>query len=250
VSEVSPLRVIVTGGASGIGLATSGVFRASGAMVGVLDVAVNGPAECLYANANVSSDEEVRRAVDSLVADLGGLDILVNCVGIGAQGGVEANSDDEWHLVYDVNVVGMVRVIRAALNALRLSSRAAIVNVASAAATVGLRERVLYSATKGAVLSMTYALAADLLPEGIRVNAVNPGTTDTPWIGRLLERADNPETERVALERRQPHGRLIAAEEVANAIFYLASPSAGSTTGTYLAVDGGLQTMRGVSRSS
>jgi NAD(P)-dependent dehydrogenase (short-subunit alcohol dehydrogenase family) len=87
-------------------------------------------------------------------------------------------------------------------------------------------------------------MAADLLPDGIRVNAVNPGTADTPWVGRLLEAAPDPAAERAALEARQPHGRLVSAAEVAAAIVYLASPAAGSTTGTYLAIDGGMQRLR------
>jgi 2-keto-3-deoxy-L-fuconate dehydrogenase len=87
-------------------------------------------------------------------------------------------------------------------------------------------------------------MAADLLPFGIRVNAVNPGTTDTPWIGRLLEGASDPQAERSALQARQPHKRLVTPEEVASAIMYLASPSSGSTTGTYIAVDGGMQRVR------
>jgi 2-keto-3-deoxy-L-fuconate dehydrogenase len=94
------------------------------------------------------------------------------------------------------------------------------------------------------VLSLTMAMAADLIAEGIRVNAVNPGTADTPWVGRLLDAAPDPAAERAALEARQPHGRLVAADEVADAIAYLASPSAGSTTGTWLAVDGGMAGLR------
>jgi NAD(P)-dependent dehydrogenase (short-subunit alcohol dehydrogenase family) len=87
-------------------------------------------------------------------------------------------------------------------------------------------------------------MAADLLPRGIRVNAVNPGTADTPWVGRLLESTADPAGERAALEARQPHGRLVTAQEVADAVCYLASPAAGSTTGTALAVDGGMQGLR------
>jgi len=186
----------------------------------------------------------VRAAVAEAVEILGGLDVLVNNAGIGAQGGIADNDDEEWHRVYDVNVVGMIRVARAALPALRASAHGAIVNTSSIAATAGLPDRVLYSATKGAVLSMTLAMAADLLPEGIRVNAVNPGTADTPWIGRLLQRTDDPEAERAALNARQPHGRLVSAEEVAGAIAYLASPASGSTTGTWVAVDGGMSGLR------
>ncbi|MGN6441970.1 MAG: SDR family oxidoreductase, partial [Arthrobacter sp.] len=111
-------------------------------------------------------------------------------------------------------------------------------------ATAGLPQRALYSATKGAVLSLTLAMAADHLQEGIRVNCVNPGTADTPWIGRLLASAPDPAAERAALEARQPHGRLVSPEEVAGAVVYLASPLSGSTTGVDLAVDGGMQALR------
>ena len=243
-TDRQPQRALVTGAASGIGLATAHVLAASGARVAILDRVQDAPEGFIYVRADVTNDASVREAVASAVGQLGGLDTLVNCAGIGAQGGVDENTDEEWHSVFDVNVLGMVRVTRAALAALRLSSDAAIVNVSSIAATVGLPDRVLYSATKGAVLSMTLAMAADLLPLGIRVNAVNPGTTDTPWISGLLQRANDPEAERAALQARQPHGRLVSADEVARAIVYLASPTSGSTTGTYLAVDGGMQRLR------
>ena len=243
-SEFSGLRALVTGGASGIGLATATALAARGCTAAVLDRVDTAPVGFVYVKADVSSDVEVRAAVDDAIAQLGGLDIVVNCAGIGAQGGIESNSDEEWHSVFDVNVVGMVRVTRAALPSLALSSSGAIVNVSSIAATVGLPDRALYSATKGAVLSMTLAMAADLLPLGVRVNAVNPGTTDTPWVGRLLESAADPQAERAALQARQPHGRLVTSDEIAEAIVYLASPASGSTTGTYLAVDGGMQRLR------
>ena len=169
---------------------------------------------------------------------------MVNNAGIGAQGTVEDNADDEWHRVLDVNVVGMVRTSRAALPYLRTSSHAAIVNTCSIAAHAGLPNRALYSASKGAVLALTLAMAADHLPEGIRVNCVNPGTADTPWVRRLLDAADDPEAELAALKARQPSGRLVSADEVAAAIAYLASPLASATTGTVLAVDGGMHGLR------
>ena len=242
--ELGGLRALVTGGASGIGLATARRLTARGAAVAVLDVAEQAPDGIALHRADVTDDAQVRAAVAAAVEGLDGLDVLVNNAGIGAQGGVADNDDAEWYRVIDVNVLGMVRVTRAALPALRASAHAAIVNTASVAATAGLPDRVLYSASKGAVLSMTLAMATDLLPEGIRVNAVNPGTADTPWIGRLLERTDDPEAERAALNARQPHGRLVSAEEIAEAIVYLASPAAGSTTGTWLAVDGGMDRLR------
>jgi len=237
-------RALVTGGASGIGAATASMLAAEGAAVAVIDVAASGPGDLRYLRADLTDDAAVRGAVGAAVEALGGLDVLVNNAGIGAQGGVEANDDAEWHRVLDVNVLGIVRVTRAALPALRESQHAAIVNTCSVAATVGLPNRALYSASKGAVLSLTLAMAADLLSEGIRVNAVNPGTVDTPWVGRLLEAAPDSDAERAALEARQPHGRLVSASEVAAAICYLADPTSGSTTGTWLTVDGGMTRLR------
>jgi NAD(P)-dependent dehydrogenase (short-subunit alcohol dehydrogenase family) len=193
---------------------------------------------------DVADDASVRATVQATVDHFGSLDIVVNNAGIGAQGTVADNSDEEWARVLDINVIGMVRVTRAALPHLRASHAAAVVNTCSIAATAGLPQRALYSTTKGAVLSLTQAMAADHLREGIRVNCVNPGTADTPWVGRLLDSAADPAAERRALEARQPHGRLVTAEEVAGAVAYLASPRSGSTTGVALAVDGGMQALR------
>jgi 2-keto-3-deoxy-L-fuconate dehydrogenase len=241
-AEFSGLTAVVTGGGSGIGRATARLLAQRGADVAVLDLK---PGEEFTAlSADVTDDASVRLAVDDAAERLGGIDILVNNAGIGAIGTVADNPDDQWHRVFDVNVVGIVRVTRAALPYLRASRHAAIVNTCSIAATAGLPQRALYSATKGAVLSLTLAMAADHLHEGIRVNCVNPGTADTPWVGRLLDQADDPAAERAALERRQPMGRLVSADEIAAGIAYLASPQAGSVTGTALAVDGGMAGLR------
>ncbi|MFE7216294.1 SDR family NAD(P)-dependent oxidoreductase [Streptomyces sp. NPDC057611] len=239
------LGALVTGGASGIGLATARLLAAEGARVAVLDRAEAAPEPFdVYVRADIGHDPSAMAAVEQAVSALGRLDVLVNNAGIGAQGGIEDNTDKEWHQVLDINVLGLVRVTRAALPALRGSAHAAIVNISSIAATAGLPQRALYSASKGAVLSLTRAMAADLLPEGIRVNAVNPGTADTPWVSRLLDRAHDPAAEHAALAARQPHGRLVSADEVAAAVAYLASPAAASTTGTALAVDGGMDGLR------
>jgi 2-keto-3-deoxy-L-fuconate dehydrogenase len=244
-TDFTGLRMIVTGGASGIGHAVASGALARGAAVAVLDLDPSGaPVGAYSARADVSDDGSVADAVSSAASVMGGIDVVINNAGIGAQGTVEENAIEEWRTVFDVNVFGMVRVMRAALPYLRQSTAAAVVNTCSIAATAGLPARALYSASKGAVLSLTLAMAADHLHHGIRVNCVNPGTTDTPWIGRLLDGAADPVAERAALEARQPSGRLVTAEEVAGAILYLASPAAGATTGTALAVDGGMAGLR------
>lgn len=243
--EFDRLTALVTGGASGIGLAAVGHLAAAGARVVVLDRAVRAVEGAVGVLAcDVTDDTQVRAAVTEAAERCGGIDVLVNSAGIGAAGTVEDNDDDEWHRVYDVNVVGTARVTRAALPWLRRSGHAAIVNVCSIAATAGLPQRALYSATKGAVLALTRAMAADHLGEGIRVNCVNPGPADTPWVQRLLAAAPDPAAERAALEARQPTGRLVPPEDIAAAIAYLAGPSAESVTGTSLAVDGGTQELR------
>jgi 2-keto-3-deoxy-L-fuconate dehydrogenase len=243
--EFDGLTAVVTGGASGIGLATATLLAARGARVACLDLKPDGlPEPLLGFAADVRDDASVRTGVAAAVDALGGLDVLVNNAGVGAQGTVETNPDEEWLRVLDVNVVGIVRVTRAALPHLRASRHAAIVNTCSIAATAGLPARALYSASKGAVQSLTQAMAADHVREGIRVNCVNPATVDTPWVRRLLDAAPDPAAELAALEARQPTGRLVTAEEVAAAIAYLASPLAGATTGAALAVDGGMQGLR------
>ena len=244
-TEFDELNAIVTGGASGIGAAVVRRLLAGGARVAVLDRDIaTASSESFAVIADVADDASVRAAVAKVAAEFGHIDIVINNAGIGAQGTVEDNDDVEWTRVLDINVTGMARVTRAALPHLRESEHAAIVNISSIVATAGLPSRVLYSASKGAVSAMTRAMAADFVREGIRVNAVNPGTTDTPWVGRLLSSAPDPEAERAALEARQPHGRLVSTEEIADAVAYLASPRSGSTTGTSIAVDGGLQELR------
>src|SRR5271154_7123286 len=237
-AELSGLAAIVTGGGSGIGLATARLLASRGAEVAGLDLKTGD--EVTRAAAAVTDDASVRLAVETAAGRLGGIDILVNNAGVGSIGTVADNTDEEWHRVFDVNVVGMVRVTRAALPYLRASEHAAIVNTCSIAATAGLPQRALYSATTGAVLSLTLAMAADHVHEGIRVNCVLPGTADTPWIGRLLDQADDPVAGRAALGGRQPMGRLVSPDEVAAGIASLASPLASSVTGTSLAVDGGM----------
>jgi NAD(P)-dependent dehydrogenase (short-subunit alcohol dehydrogenase family) len=240
------LVAVVTGGGSGIGQAACNTFLREGASIAALDLS---PGEwtserAMGVKADVADQKSLDEAMAAVAERFGGIDILINNAGISAVGTVEENSDEEWARVLDVNVTGIVRGSKAALPYLRRSSRAAIVNTSSIAATAGLVRRALYSASKGAVHALTLAMAADLVVEGIRVNMVAPGTADTPWVARLLARTSDPVEERRKLEARQPMGRLVSADEVAAAMLYLASPAAGATTGMSLAVDGGMSGLR------
>ena len=239
--ELRGLVAIVTGGGSGIGLAAAEELARRGAAVAVVDrEAVRLPERLHVYECDVADGPGVRRTVERIAAELGGIDILVNNAGVGAQGTVEDNGEEDWLRVLDVNVVGIARMSAAALPYLRKSASPAVVNMCSVAAFVGLPRRAAYSASKGAVLALTRAMAADHVGEGIRVNCVSPGTVNTPWVQRLLQSADDPDAELARLSARQPTGRLVESEDVAKAVVYLASPASGAITGTSLSVDGGM----------
>lgn len=233
-------RAIISGGSSGIGLATALLMREQGYEVVALDLNAPSDASLQFVRADVGDTASVDSAVEQAAMILGGIDVVVNSAGISSVGAVDANTDDQWMQSLNVNVVGVARLCRSALPHLRRGHMPAIINLASIASHTGIPDRVIYSSTKGAVLAMTLAMATDYLSDGIRVNAVAPGTADTPWVARLLAQADDPLEARRALEARQPIGRLVTAEEVALAICYLADPRAGSSTGTVLDVDGGM----------
>jgi len=245
-TEFQDLVAVVTGGASGIGAATAALLVERGARVAILDRDIGAVDTGSFSaiRCDITSRADVDDAVAQVASILGGLDILINNAGIGATGDVTQSSDDEWHRVFDVNVVGIARVSSAALPHLRKSGSAVIVNTCSVVANIGVPQRAVYAASKGAVQALTLAMAADHLHDGIRVNAVTPGTADTPWVGRLLTSAADPEAEAAALNARQPMGRLVTAEEVAHAIVYLASPLSSSTTGAVLSVDAGMGTLQ------
>lgn len=243
--EYDGLVAAVTGGGAGIGLAIAEELIARGAKVAILDLDTSqAPDELLGVTCDVTDRESVDAAIEQVVSDLGGLDVLVNNAGISAVGTVEELSDSDWHRVLDVNVVGMTRTSAAALPHLRRSEYAAIVNVCSVSALNGLPQRVLYSASKGAVLAMTYAMATDHIRDGVRVNCVSPGTVHTGFVDRMLAKFPDPVAEKAALDARQATGRMVTPQEVADAVAYLASPRSGSTTGTSLDVDGGITHLR------
>ena len=216
-----------------------------GATVAVLDLELSGAPDGANAIiADVTDDGSVVAAVAEAASTMGGIDVLVNNAGIGAQGTIEANALDEWRHVFNVNVLGIVRVVRAALAHLRGSPNASVVNMCSIrgdrrAPRTGRVQRV----------QGRRAVADD--GDGCRPRRRrHSGQLREPGhrryaMGRAsLDQASDPAAERAALEARQPIGRLVTADEVAAAVLYLGGPAAGSTTGTALAVDGGMSGLR------
>ena len=241
-SEFDGLVAVVTGGASGIGKAVATRLAEQGATVAVLDVQPAEPFASFVAD--VGDRASVDAAISAVAARFGRIDIVVNNAGISAVGTVEETSDEDWARVLNINVTGMARVTAAALPWLRRSPSASVVNLCSIAALNGLPRRALYSASNGAVLGLTYAMATDHVGEGIRVNCVSPDTVATDFVERMLAGFEDPDAERAALNARQATGRMVTPGEVAGAVLYLASPLSGSTTGTALEVDGGVSHLR------
>ena len=243
--EFTSLTAIVTGAGSGIGLEVAKALAEKGAMVYGFDLNQGQMSpHAKFIKCDIGDAQSVISAFEEFKKSSSTLDILINNAGIGSLTTVEHESDEVWQRVLNINVIGTARVSKLAIPLLRNSKHAAIVNTASIAATDGLPNRAAYSASKGAVLTLTLAMATDHLRDGIRVNAVNPATTDTPWIKKLLDLADDANAARVALEARQPMGRLISPAEIANAILFLASPLQTSITGTTLSIDGGMHSLR------
>jgi NAD(P)-dependent dehydrogenase (short-subunit alcohol dehydrogenase family) len=240
------LKAVVTGAGSGIGLEIATQLKQQGAEVVGLDIEQGQLADVgTFVRCDISDEQSVSEAATEISKLWGqSLDILINNAGMGAVGSVVDASASDWEKIFGVNVFGTARVVRHLYPALVNGKSPVIVNVCSVASPIGIPKRAVYSASKGALESLTRSMAADFLDEGIRVNGVNPGTADTPWVKRLLDQTADPEGERKRLEARQPIGRLVSAKEVANAVLYLANPISLSTTGTILAVDGGMASLR------
>jgi len=243
--DFAGLTAVVTGAGSGIGLEVVKGLHAQGATVFGFDLKAGEMAGfATFIECDIANPDSVKNAFANFASQSKTLDILINNAGIGAIGTVEQATEEEWHRVFNVNVFGTGRMSAAAMPYLKASKSAAIVNTCSLVATAGVPNRAVYGASKGAIYALTLAMAVDGLADGVRVNCVNPGTADTPWIKNLLSKAADPDKEYVALKARQPIGRLVSPVEVASAILYLANPTQASTTGTALAVDGGVQGLR------
>lgn len=232
---------LVSGSSSGIGAATVVRLREEGARVFGLDREEGAETSILV---DVTDRPGVDAAVGRILEAAGAIDILANVAGVGAVGTVLDNPPEEWGRVFAVNVLGTVNLSRAVIPSMRERAGGSIVNVSSVVALMGHRQRVLYGASKGAVSALTRCMAADHRGEGIRVNAVCPGTARTPWVLRRLEGHPDAEGELERLAAAQPLGRLVDPAEVAAAIAYLASDEAAAITGIELSVDGGTSAVR------
>lgn len=236
---------IVTGAASGIGQSVASDLFDVGYKVGGLDRTADGiPDGITPLLADVRDAEAVKYAIDGFLDKHGRLDLLVNNAGVSFVGGIEAGTEAEWQETFDINVMGQMRVLRAALPWLRASDAASVVAMSSCTALNGIPERALYSASKGAVQSMMLSVAADLVDEAIRVNCIAPATVDTPFMDALAQRSPDPAAKRRSFEERQPTRHMVGPDEISNAVLFLANPANRSVTGTTLVVDGGMGTMR------
>jgi NAD(P)-dependent dehydrogenase (short-subunit alcohol dehydrogenase family) len=229
---------LVTGAGSGIGAAVARLLAAEGASVVLADVtldAVEALAQELGPNARpLRLDVRDEAQVAPAMADL---DVLINIAGIGSTTSAPDTPLEVWENVFAVNALGTFLCCKHAIPGMAARGKGSIVNMASVAALVGLRNRAAYSASKGAVVALTRALAIDHVADGVRINAVAPGTVDSPWVRRLVEEAGESLD---ALRARQPMGRLGTPDEIAEAVAYLASDRAAFVTGTVLVIDGGL----------
>ena len=242
---------IVTGGGSGIGRASCLLFAREGARVVVADkrreaadavaaeCAATG-AEAVAVEVDVSRSADAERMVARTLEAFGRLDVLVNNAGYGIAGTVLETDEKAWDDLMAVNVRGVFLCSKYAIPAMKANGGGTIVNTASVVAAVGIRNRAAYCASKGAVAALTRAIAIDHVADGIRCNAVAPGTIDTPYFDEILRRSPNPQAVRTGLEARQLLGRLGTPEEIAAGILFLASDESRFATGTILTIDGGM----------
>lgn len=255
-SKLHDRTAIVTGGGSGIGRAISLLFAAEGARVAVLDVQDQAAAETVraaedaggaaaYFACDVSREDEVRAAFRAVEERYGPLDVLVNNAGISHVGTVETTTGEDMDRLYAVNVRGVFHCLKAGVGSMK-GRGGVILNLASVASMIGIPDRFAYAMTKGAVLTMTYSVAADYVREGIRCNSIAPGRVHTPFVDGFLKRS-YPGREREMFERlaaTQPIGRMGEPEEIASLALFLCSDDASFITGSNFPIDGGFVNLK------
>lgn len=244
--EFEGMSVVVTGAGAGIGSAAALMFARRGAKLVVNSMtaancaavaerikALGGSAVAVPGDA--SDEDTVRRLFEAAPVP----DVLVNCAGVVPQGDLFTTDMSDWDAAFGTNVKSVFLCSREAV-ARMLGRGGAIVNVASVAGVKGVKNRALYSATKGAVIALTKSLAAEHVGDGIRINAVSPGTVISPSLRARIDQADDPQAEMAMFVSRQPMGRLGEPDEIAEAILFLANPGNGFMTGQNLVCDGGI----------
>ena len=241
-------RAVVTGAGAGIGRAIALRLAGEGARVALADVdeeaaknvASEIAGETLARQTNVTRAAEVEALVSGVVEGWGGLDVMVNNAGVGVAATAVATTEEDYDRVMDVCVRGTLLGMKYAIPAIKDSGGGSVINMSSVAALVGITDRAVYSAAKGAILSLTRAAAIDHVEEGVRVNCIAPGTVDTPWVSRITSGYDDPEQARANMQARQPHKRFVTPEEIAAMAAYLASDESASCIGACMIVDGGV----------
>jgi NAD(P)-dependent dehydrogenase (short-subunit alcohol dehydrogenase family) len=241
-------RAVVTGAGAGIGRAIALRLAGEGARVALADVdeeaaknvASETAGETLARRTDVTRADEVEALVASVVEGWGGLDVMVNNAGVGVAATAVDTTEEDYDRVMDVCVRGTLLGMKYAIPAIRDSGGGSVINMSSVAALVGITDRAVYSAAKGAILSLTRAAAIDHVEEGVRVNCIAPGTVDTPWVSRITSGYDDPEQARANMQARQPHKRFVTPEEIAAMAAYLASDESASCIGACMIVDGGV----------
>ncbi len=242
-------RALITGAASGIGRAIAELLAREGAAVAVVDLSPAGRAvaeaiaaaggSTLFVRADVTQMADCQRAVDEALQQLGGLDILVHCAGIIRRASVLGTTEEEWDRVMDVNVKSVFLMSKCAIPSMVRAGGGVIVNIGSGWGLKGGRDAVAYCASKGAVVNMTRAMALDHADQGIRVNCICPGDTDTPMLREEARQLGQAEAHFLAASAERPLRRIGTPEDIAQAALYLASDAASFVTGTVLVVDGG-----------
>jgi NAD(P)-dependent dehydrogenase (short-subunit alcohol dehydrogenase family) len=233
--------VLITGAGSGIGFEMARQFLAEGAIVYAADVNPDGaPAESIKLIVDVTDPASFEAAIERVIDYHGHLDVLCNNAGLASTTNPVDCTVEEWDRTFAVNTRGVFLGTKYALPHMLAAGVGAIVNTASVAGQVGLKDRAAYCASKGAVIAFTRQVAVQYAGTGVRANCICPGTVDSPWVGRLLDAADDPVSARAGLVARQPMGRLGTPVEVATAALYLASDDASFMTGSELVIDGGL----------